>query len=91
MYKPHLPREDEPFFALLGRDDVAPHFARAYGYYLQGHVSLAQQELAQIGVLMSTTETLPGNHPKVRSCFEMADEMTAYHRKQLLAGMSGGK
>ncbi len=84
MFKPNLPRDDEPFFTLLGRDDVAPHFARAYGYYLQGHVTLAQQELAQIGVVMSTAETLPANHSKVRSCFDMADEMAAYNRKLAL-------
>lgn len=89
MFTPHLPREDEPFFTLLGRDAVAPHFARAYGYYLQGHVSLAQQELAQIGVVMSTTETLPANHLKVRSCFDMADEMSAYHKKLVLRSGTG--
>jgi|GEM_PF-3647854 len=69
---------DEPFFQLLGRDDVAPHFARAYGYYLQGHVPLAQQELAQIGVKMALTEPLSPHHPKVRSCFETASAMESF-------------
>ena len=84
MYKPHLPREDEPFFALLARDEAAPHFARAYGYYLQGQVAMAQQELAKIGVIMAELFPLPAHHSKVRSCFETADEMAAYHRKLII-------
>lgn len=79
-YSPNHPHGDEPFFALLGRDEVAPIFARAYGYYLQGHATLAQQEIARAGEMMSRIEPLPANHPKVRSCFDMAEEMTDYHR-----------
>lgn len=84
MYKPHLARADEPFFVLLGRDDVAPHFARAYGYYLQGQVALAQDELSRIGSMVAQVTPLASHHDKVRSCFTIADEMTAYRRSEVL-------
>lgn len=84
MYAPHNPRTDEPFFSLLGRDDVAPNFARAYGYLLQGQIEMAQAELAKATSHMARLEPLPPHHQKVRSCFEVADEMAAYRRLEIL-------
>lgn len=84
VYAPSNPRADEPFFALLGRDDSAPKFARAYGYLLQGQIEMAMGELAKVTSSMAQLEPMAAHHPKVRSCFEMADEMDIYRRNEII-------
>jgi len=83
-YEPNQPRDNEPFFALLGRDDSAPKFARAYGYLLQGQVEMAMAEISKVTSSMSKLDPMPAHHSKVRSCFDMADKMDEFRRAEIL-------
>lgn len=83
MFKPRDVREGEQVFALLGDDPLAPLFAEAYGYLIQGQLGMAQEALAKMSAII---EPLPVYDPKVRSCFEFAND--ARERQKIIAVQS---
>lgn len=85
MFDPSNPRDDEPFFTLLGRDAAAPHLIRAWAYKRCGQHGLAQQEAAKADAVMLFNEPQMPGDPQITSAFKIADEMEAYARKQALA------
>jgi len=85
MFDPSNPKEDEPFFTLLGRDSAAPHLLRSWAYRRCGNLAMAQQEAAKAdAVTLFSEPQLPGD-PQITSAFKIAAEMEAYARKLALA------
>jgi len=80
MFKPRDVREGEQVFALLGDDPLTPLFAEAYGYLIQGQLSMAQEAITKMSTII---EPLPAYDPKVRSCFAFANDCR--DRQKLLA------
>jgi hypothetical protein len=86
MFDPSLPRADEPFFTLLGRDPAAPHLLRAWAYKRMGQDALAQQEAAKANAITLHSEPQSPGDDQIRSAFKVADDMEAYFRNQATGG-----
>jgi len=88
-YKPRMPHADEPFFLVLGRDEKAACIARLYGYLEMGQIDMAKRELDSAISVVNQNAPKPPHHPKVRSCFNTADQLDEYYRGQAMKQVIG--
>ncbi|MGB6229487.1 MAG: hypothetical protein WBF53_05105 [Litorimonas sp.] len=82
-FQPSQPREDEPVFALLGRDADAPHLLRAWAHRRMGNYALAEVEAAKANTVR-LSDPMDGSDPQIRSAFRIADEMERYAVRRAL-------
>ena len=86
MFDPSKPRDDEPYFTLLGRDPAAPHLLRAWAYKRMGQDALAQQEAAKANAITLHSEPQSSGDEQIRSAFRIADDMESYFRALATGG-----
>lgn len=85
MFKARDVNEGEQVFALLGDNPLTPQFAEAYGYIIQGQLSMAQDVLVKMSVSL---EPLPSGDEQVISCFRFAADCRERQRMLAIKGSS---
>ncbi|MBL4870069.1 MAG: hypothetical protein JKX72_03845 [Robiginitomaculum sp.] len=80
MFDASNPRDNEPFFTLLGRDPAAPHIIRAWAYKRCGQDGLAQIEASKANAITEPVFAQNSGEEQIRSAFTLADEMETYRR-----------